>query len=301
MILKGIGLLGLGVFFSRPAFLLYKNFFYTLPDFQGKYGKGSYALVTGATDGIGKGFSEVLASKGINIILVSRDQTRLDKAAKELNDKYGVKTVTYAIDLSKASEAQYEELKKKTSGLDISILINNAGVVVYDLVDELKYNQINEIVTLNCSSIVQLLNIYLPQLEKRSSRSAVINTSSFSGFKPMPYMTLYSSTKTFASFLARGLGKQYEHKIDFLSYQPGTVITKAVPGQKPAAKACTIEQSVNDALKDLGKRAITHGYYNHEFIVWVFTWLPEWYRLKFFADYMPKLIKERKEAMLRGE
>jgi 17beta-estradiol 17-dehydrogenase / very-long-chain 3-oxoacyl-CoA reductase len=293
MFLKSLGVIGLGTLFYDPLFLVYKKFNYTTPDLQKNYGAGSYALVTGATDGIGKEFCEQLASQGMNIVLVSRSEEKLTQVSKELSEKYNIKTVTHAIDLSSATESDYQSLKQKTKGLDISTLINNAGVVSYKTTKELDYKEIQSIVTLNSISVAHLLNIYLPQLEKRKPRSAIINLSSFTSVRPVPYLSIYSASKAFDYYVSEGLSEEYKDTIDVLSFLPATVITKATPNQKPSFYACSPQVSVHSALKDLGRRRITHGYYVHELMAWVLKWTPESLRLRITGAVMPKVIKSR--------
>ena len=85
MKLKYIGALAITAFLYDPAYIAYKTFYAQMPDLN-KYGEETYALITGATDGIGKGFCEEFASRGVNIILVSRNQEKLDAVSKELRE-----------------------------------------------------------------------------------------------------------------------------------------------------------------------------------------------------------------------
>ena len=276
-----------------PAKIWFRETYKPSPDLKIKYGIGSYALVTGATDGIGKAFCEALAQKGINIILVSRNQKRLDRVATEIAEKHGVKTVTHSIDLSKATESDFAALKQKTAGLDVSMLINNAGEVSYKLTKELNYSDIERITQLNSVSVLHLIDMYLADLHQRRPRSAVINHSSFLAVRPVPYMSVYSATKAFNHYLTEGLSEEYRETIDFLSFQPATIITKAVPNESPSWFTASAEESVNRALSDLGARRTSHGAYNHEFMAWVLRWTPEAIRIRVLARVIPKVIEKR--------
>ncbi|OMJ94071.1 hypothetical protein SteCoe_2843 [Stentor coeruleus] len=293
MKLETIGFIALGAFLSDPLFIAYKTYYWSMPDIYNRYGHGSYALVTGATDGIGKGFCEALAEKGINIILVSRTQEKLDKVANELSKKYGVSCVTHAIDLSKAKAEEYAALKKKTDSLDMSMLINNAGVVCYKKTKELTFDEIQDTINLNSGSVMHLLNMYLPVLEQRKGRSAVINLSSFLAVRPSPLISLYSGTKAFNHYVSQGLSEEYRDSIDVMSYQPATIITNATPNEKPSWRSCTVEESVRGALIDLGRRNLTHGHWNHELMAWAVRWVPEKIRIRLMAQGIDKIIKQR--------
>ncbi|KAK5069244.1 hypothetical protein LTR16_009524, partial [Cryomyces antarcticus] len=95
-----------------------------------KFGrKGTWAVVTGASDGIGKEYATQLADKGFNIVLVSRTQSKLDTLARELESKYAsVQTKTVAMDFAQNRDSDYDMLKRHIADLDISILINNVGL-----------------------------------------------------------------------------------------------------------------------------------------------------------------------------
>lgn len=293
MKLKTIGFLALGVFLSDPLFIAYKNYYWSMPDIYNRYGHDSYAIVTGATDGIGKGFCEALAQKGINIVLVSRTQEKLDKVANELSKKYGVKCVTHAIDLSKAKAEEYAALKLKTDALEVSMLINNAGCVCYKKTKELSFDEIQDTINLNSGSVMHLLNMYLPVFEKRKGRSAVINLSSFLAVRPAPLISLYSGTKAFNHYISQGLSEEYRDSVDIMSFQPATIITNATPNEKPSWRSCTVEQSVKGALTDLGRRNLSHGHWNHELMAWAVRWAPEKVRMRLMAQGMDQIIKQR--------
>ena len=293
MSLKYIGTFAIGAFLYDPLFLIYRNYVYKMPDFPSTYGENSYALITGATDGIGKGFCEALASKGLNIVLVSRNPEKLSKVADELSQKYKISTITHAIVLSNPSEEDFLALKQKTDKIDVSILINNAGAVSYKTTKELSYKDINTLLMLNAGSVMHLLSRYLPDLNKRNHRSAVINLSSFTAVRPFPYISLYSATKAFDHYVTEGLSYEYKDNIDVLSFQPATVITNATPNEKPSWSSCTVKDCVESALIDLGKRRTSHGCYNHELLAWAVRWVPETIRLHMFGRIIPGVIKRR--------
>ena len=292
MKLKYIGALAITAFLYDPAYIAYKTFYAQMPDLN-KYGEETYALITGATDGIGKGFCEEFASRGVNIILVSRNQEKLDAVSKELRDKYSILTITHAIDLSKATKSDFESLKRKTDDVDVGILINNAGYVDYKTMKQLTYEEIESTLALNSGSLLHLLNMYLPVLEKRKKRSAVINLSSSLAIKPCPYVSLYSGTKGLNHYVTEGLSEEYKDSIDVLSFQPATVLTNATLNEKESWRTSTVKESVRGALLDLGRRNFTHGSANHELLAWGIKWLPTSIRLYLFGKIIRKTIKSR--------
>lgn len=271
---------------------VYKKFWVNLPNFASVYGHGSYAIITGATEGIGKGFAEVLASRGMNLVLVSRSSFKLQTLADELEDKYKIKTLIHAIDLSTAKEKDYKDLKKKTDAVDVSMLINNAGQVSYKKTTDFSFGEIEKLVTLNSVSVIHLLNIYLPHLQSRGYRSAIINLSSLLAVKPMPYLTLYSSTKAFDHYLSIGLSEEYKDSIDILSFQPSTVTTRGTNFDS-SWRSETVQNSVTGALKDLGVRKTTHGTIKHQLFASLLQILPESIRLNKGYETLEKIGKSR--------
>ena len=294
MIKRGFWL-GVGTYLTYDmGYEVYKKFAVRLPNFHSVYGHGSYALITGATEGIGKGFAEILASRGMNLVLVSRSSFKLQTLADELEEKYKVKTLIHAIDLSTAKEKEYKDLKKKTDAVDVSILINNAGQVSYKKTADFSYGEIEKLVNLNSVSVLHLLNMYLPHLQNRGYRSAIINLSSSLAVRPMPYLTLYSSTKAFDHYLSIGLSEEYKDSIDILSFQPATVTTRGTKFDS-SWRSETVEDSVTGALKDLGVRRTTHGTLKHQFFATLIKTVPEFLRLNKGYEFLEKIGKSRLE------
>lgn len=272
----------------------YKKYYVPLPHFISRYGPGSYVIITGATEGIGKGFAEILASKGMNLVLVSRNQAKLQTLASGLEGKYKVKTIIHAMDLSMAGENEYLDLKKKTDRVDVSMLINNAGMVSFKTTEEFTHAEIEKMVTLNSVSVIHMLNMYLPQLKSRAYRSAIINMSSHLAVRPMPHLVLYSSTKAMNHYLSVGLSEEYRDSIDVLSFQPSTISTRAANFDS-SWRSVTVEDAVTGALKDLGVRRTTHGTMKHQLFASLVQILPESVRLTQGFKFLRDLGKSRTE------
>jgi 17beta-estradiol 17-dehydrogenase / very-long-chain 3-oxoacyl-CoA reductase len=285
MFLKGIGFLSLGMFFSYPSYIFYRDWFIEIPNFPLSYGNKSFALVTGGTNGIGKAFCDLLASQGLNLIIVSRDQEKLSQTAEELKTKYEVEVRTHKIDFSKATKEDYDKLKEKTEGLDISTLISNGSPTSDSFFVEMSYDEIEEFIRLNNTSLTSILRLYLPQLSKRKQKSAVITVSSMSGSVPTPYMELTSACKAYDIFMTRSLSKRYEKSINFLSLEPGLIDTGDHQGQSPRF-TCSPEQAVKSALKDLGHRPVSFGHYTQELLFWAMHWMPGHYRVQYLLNYI---------------
>lgn len=158
-----------------------------------------WALVTGATAGIGESFSRLLASKGFNIALVARDEARLHERAAALREKYGVQTFVLPADL--ATDQGCEAVENYIKEFEIDVLINNAGFginkafTVSDLAAE--QNLLDVLVR----TPMRLMHVILPQMKERN-RGTVINVSSVASFIAGG---TYSASKSYLTVLSESL------------------------------------------------------------------------------------------------
>ncbi|KAM7203454.1 3-ketoacyl-coa reductase [Naviculisporaceae sp. PSN 640] len=198
-----------------------------------KYGgKGTWAVVTGASDGLGKEFSLQLAAKGFNIVLVSRTKSKLDALAQEIESKYaGVQTKTLAMDFSQDKAEDYDRLKELLKGLDVGILINNVGQS-HDIPTpflETDPAEIQSIVTINCLGTLKVTQAVAPLLTQRK-KGLILTMGSFAGVTPTPLLATYSGTKAFLqhwnSALAEELRPQGVDSYLLVSYLVTTAMSK---------------------------------------------------------------------------
>ena len=120
-----------------------------------RYGKGSWAVVTGASDGLGKLYALELAREGLNIVVMGRNKERTEAAAKFISDETGVKTMTLLFDFSKLNtEEDVAELKKLLDTIpeNVSVLANNIGRMVYGTLDKIEAADINWYINININA-----------------------------------------------------------------------------------------------------------------------------------------------------
>jgi 17beta-estradiol 17-dehydrogenase / very-long-chain 3-oxoacyl-CoA reductase len=176
---------------------------------------GEYAVVTGATDGIGKAYALYLAKKGINIVLISRSSEKLKETAAEIEGKLKSKVVikTIVADFNTSAESNlYTMLKKELGNLNIGILINNVGMsypatlLMHELPAVGYENLARDIVRLNIISMNEMIKIVLPGMVERRS-GAIINISSGAARMDIgsPYLAVYSGSKAYVDYLSRSL------------------------------------------------------------------------------------------------
>jgi uncharacterized protein len=223
---------------------------------------GEWALVTGASAGIGDAFARALASRGLSCALTARRAERLEALAGDLEACYGVKTRVVAEDLSKPDGAR--RLAAAVADLPIGVLVNNAGVGGAGRFDKLTLERVEEQVLLNCLAPAVLTHRLLPGMLERG-RGAVIVTGSVAGMQPLPLHGLYAATKAFDRFFGEALFVELRAQgIDVIVVEPGPVETEfqevagelVHPGEKP-------ENVVEIALRSLGRQpSVVSGWWN---------------------------------------
>src|SRR4030042_1416630 len=235
-------------------------------DLKTKYGE--WALITGASSGIGKEFALRFAGKGMNVILIARRGKLLRALSKEIKSNFKVKTLVIPIDLAKNDFMK--KLLPKVGKKEIGILINNAGFGSIGEYTEIDMKHETAMVKLNCVVPTILTHHFSKQMIKRK-KGAVIFLGSVAGFYPVPYMTTYAATKVFNIYLGNALWYELKkHNVDVLTLNPGGTATEfqriAKTTTGPFVRSA--EDVVNTALKALGRRhSIIDGIPNRIMVV----------------------------------
>ena len=181
---------------------------------------GGWALVTGASAGLGAEFARALAREGVPLVLVARREEKLRELAEELEGGHGVGTRVISCDLT--DPEQRRALVAATADLEIGTLVNNAGAGYRGRFDKQDPERLVQMVRLHCEAPVALTAAYLPGMKERG-RGAVIFVGSVSGSQPLPLHGVYGATKSFDNLLGEALwGELHGSGIDVLSILPGT-------------------------------------------------------------------------------
>ncbi|MGR6130265.1 SDR family NAD(P)-dependent oxidoreductase [Paenibacillus sp. SER-28] len=183
------------------------------------------ALITGASSGIGEAFAYSLAAKKCNLILVARNETKLETLAKELSANYNVKATVIAMDLSTpgAPQALHQEVQKQQ--LKVDLLINNAGFATYGYFEQVSGERQHEEVMLNVAALVDITHAFMPDLLRKRD-GGLINVSSTAAFQPDPYMAVYGATKAFVlSFTEALWAENRKRGLKVLALCPGSTET----------------------------------------------------------------------------
>ncbi|TFK84121.1 3-ketoacyl-CoA reductase [Polyporus arcularius HHB13444] len=182
-------------------------------------GKGAWAVVTGASEGIGREYALQLAQKGFNVLVSARNASALATLVTEIESKsIGDKKVqakAVTMDFSKLDdEAQWKKLRSELAGLDIGVLVNNAGKS-YSYPEDFHLcsdKDMEDIVNINVSSVVRLTKMILPGMVEKK-RGLIINMASFSGGSvASPMLSTYAGTKAFVSSFSGSLAEEVRDK-----------------------------------------------------------------------------------------
>ncbi|KAI8995041.1 hypothetical protein BDB01DRAFT_847023 [Pilobolus umbonatus] len=172
-------------------------------------GEGAWAVVTGATDGIGKEFALQLAKKKFNIFLISRTASKLDAMASDIAQQYGVETKTYAMDFIKGDPEDFKQVGEIIDSIRVGVLVNNVGVnhdIPVPFVEE-DNEVIDSIVEVNIKGLMKMTKLVLPQM-KSNHNGLIFNMGSFAGLLATPYLSVYSAGKAFLSTWSQALGTE---------------------------------------------------------------------------------------------
>ena len=222
--------------------------------FKEKY--GPYALVAGGSVGLGAAFAEATARRGLNLILLARQEDRLNATAARLRHAYGIEVITIAADIS-----DYEGVKRRLAELDVPV-----GLLVYDAAyapigrfEDTSAEQLALATDVNVRGPLLLTKLLsAPMIER--GRGGIILMSSLAGSQGSPNISAYAATKSFNAILAEGLWKELKPRgVDVLACMAGAILT---PGYEQAENAKpapgTLDASVvaEQTLRALGNGPI---------------------------------------------
>jgi short-subunit dehydrogenase len=169
------------------------------------------ALITGASSGIGADLARDLAGRGHNVVLVARRADRLEALAAELRDAHGVRAEALACDLTDPEALAGLPARVVALGLEVSILVNNAGYGSAGQFVDLDVESETDMVRLNCEAVVALSGAYVPKLVAREGGGAILVVASSAGMQPIPGQATYAASKAFALHFAEALHTELSH------------------------------------------------------------------------------------------
>jgi hypothetical protein len=180
-----------------------------------------WALVTGASSGIGEALSVALAQKGFHLLLVARSQDRLEALAAQLSRAHGIETRVLGLDLTQAEAPA--QVASQCEDLPLTVVVNNAGFSVFGPFTETPYARYQQMMLLNIGALAELTHLLLPRLRHASPQGYLLNVGSIAGEQGVPFMGFYAATKAFVNVFTQSLAWEEP--------RPGVHICCLMPGK----------------------------------------------------------------------
>ena len=230
------------------------------PSMRQRY--GDWAVVTGASAGLGVEYARALAGHGVNLVLTARREDRLRALADELERQHHITTRVVPADLTEPGGT--DTILAAVRDLEIAILVNNAGFGYAGRFDKQETAKLRAMVSVNCLAPVMLTSALVPAMRARG-RGAVVMLGSVAGSQPLPLHALYSATKAFDNYLGEALWAELRGSgVDVLAVLPGPTATEFAtvagetrePGEPP-------ERVVTLSFERLGRQpSVISGWFN---------------------------------------
>ena len=220
---------------------------------------GGWAVVTGASSGIGRSFAHLVAIEGMNVVLVARSEAALNDVAEELHSRYSVQTRVLALDLT--DRLSRETLDRETLDLDVGLLINNAAVEQRGAFLRHSDQELREVIELNVTAPTELAQQFGRRFI-RQERGGIIFVSGSIGYQAVPNLANYAATKAHQVNLAEALYYELRpYGIDVLGLSPGLTTTpmverleRSINFSRIGMMQLTPDYVAKQGLKQLGRR-----------------------------------------------
>ncbi|XP_034451809.1 testosterone 17-beta-dehydrogenase 3 isoform X1 [Hippoglossus hippoglossus] len=254
--------------FPKLWFPLSKTFFTSM---------GEWAVVTGASEGIGRAYAFALAERGMNVVIMSRTKVTLDQVAKEIADKTGQRVKVIVTDFTK--ENVFGEIKDQLEDLNIGVLINNVGMLPTFIPSKFLEcadldQTITKVINCNVKTMAKMCRIILPGMANRG-KGLIVNISSGVACIPFPLYTLYAASKVFVERVSQGLQAEYKDKgIIIQAVAPFGVSTRMAAYQQTNIVTPSPEDFVKSSLRYLRAGDKTHGSVCHTLMGWILQSVP---------------------------
>jgi short-subunit dehydrogenase len=174
-----------------------------------KTSKSQYALITGATSGIGKEFAQLLAQDGINLVIIARNENRLEEVRRDLENEYSINVFTISRDLADPAAPVRVFKILEREGIVLNILVNNAGFNVYGLFEETDLEEELKMIRLHIVAVTEMTKLFLRQ-RSRQVVNEILNVSSIAGMVPGPLVSVHFATRAYILNFSLALSNEYK-------------------------------------------------------------------------------------------
>jgi short-subunit dehydrogenase len=168
---------------------------------------GKWALVTGASAGIGEAIAKQLAIAGAHLIVTARRTERLATLASDLGAKRGTRVEIFQADLAQPGAASQIHAFTSGKGIEVELLVNNAGFGAFGCNHEISADRLLEMIQVNCAAVVELTRLYVPGMVERGHGDILI-VASTAAFQAVPFISTYAATKAFDLIFAEGIAEE---------------------------------------------------------------------------------------------
>ena len=264
-----------------------------MADFSGKY--GPWAIVTGASAGIGKAIATELAARGLNIIAIARRQPLLDALQEELSKKYGVEVRTLRADLTDPDSISKIELL--TSDLEIGLVVPNAGMELNGAFIHTSLEDNENMLKLNITAPMQMAKVFGAKMADRG-HGGILFISSLFAYQGIPHVASYAATKAYILSLGEALHVEMKsHGVDVTVLSPGLTATDMPANMPLDFKKIPVfsqspEQVARTGIKALGRKATVVSGLLNKFYAWENRLLPRHFPVALFGFLIGRAFKK---------
>lgn len=219
-----------------------------------------YALITGASKGIGKAMAEILAAKKNNLLLIARSSDLLETLAQTLRSQYQIEVDWLSVDFTEVGAAYKIHQWCKERNYSIDILINNAGYGLSGPFEGYTAKEHTDMMQVNMNVLVELCSLFLPEL-KKAPKASILNIASSAAYQAVPGLSLYAASKTFVLSFSRGLHYELRHtNVRVTTVCPGGTETDFANRANLNDKARKAGAKLNMTAEKVAKMAIDAMY-----------------------------------------
>lgn len=254
---------------------------------------GPWAMVTGASSGIGLELARQLAASGLHLVLVARSQDKLDSLAEDLLSRYAIETQVIIADVSQADAL--EQIRAKTRNKSIGLLITSAGFGTSGLFQDSDLAEEINMLRVNCEALMSLTHQFAQRFVAQK-KGGIILLSSLVAFQGVPYSAHYAATKAYVQSFAEGLAEELNpHGVDVLAAAPGPVKSGfEARANMQMSMSLTPEQVGVPILKALGRKTTVLPGVLTKFLVYSLRTLPRWAKVKIMKSVMGGMTQHQR-------
>lgn len=255
---------------------------------------GPWAVITGASDGIGREIARSAAARGANVVLIARRRDRLEDLGRELESAHGIQTRILAIDLNRADGV--DTVVRETDGLDVGLLAAGAGFGTSGPFVETPIEDERAMLDLNCGAVLSLTHHFARRFVARG-RGGIVLLSSIVAFQGVPRAAHYAATKAWVQTLAEGLRQELGPRgVDVLASAPGPVASGFGERANMRMGAALTPQQVGSATLDaLGRRTTVRPGWLSKVLGYSLATLPRAGRTRIMKAVMGGMTQHQEE------